>query len=212
VGPSVVPRRAIVVQLAAVTLLILSFIWYWRHTFRGSTALFAVLLIALLVYSHRTRRDSWRGLGFRVDTALEAAKILVPAGLLAIGITALVAAGSDGRSLPSAANVFASIAKLIAFGTAQQYVLLGFYYRGIEALVPSPLARVAATAAVFAAFHFPNPFLMAVTFAAALVAAFVYRRAPNLWVTGIVHGVVSFTLYVFLPTTLTHGLRVGPGY
>ena len=203
---------AVLLQLVLVTLLVAGYIWLGRHAFAGSQVVFAALLVSLLLWSHRQRGDSMRGIGFRVDTAPRTALFLAPVAIVSIAIT--LAAGYSKHSLnfPSLPTTLETFVKLLVFGIAQQYVLLGFYHRGIATLVPSPAAAILLTALVFAAFHIPNPFLVIVTFFAALVAAAIYRRSPNLWVTGVTHGLISFFLFYSLPFSLTGGLRVGPEY
>jgi membrane protease YdiL (CAAX protease family) len=73
-------------------------------------------------------------------------------------------------------------------------------------------AATATAAVTFAAFHAPNGFLMSVTLGAGLVACSLYRRSPNVIVIGLAHATLSYLLYFALPYSLTHGLRVGPGY
>jgi membrane protease YdiL (CAAX protease family) len=53
---------------------------------------------------------------------------------------------------------------------------------------------------------------MIVTFGAAIIAAAVYQRSPNLWVNGLTHGLISFVVYYSLPNAVIGGLRVGPDY
>jgi len=202
--------RSILVQMALVALLILSFMWFWRPV-HGSPVVFAAALIILLLLSHRARDDSLRNLGFRFDTTYDAAKILVPIGVAAVVATLIAGTSLGGRGLPPAQAALPNFAKGMVFGLLQQYLLLAFFYRGIAVLLRGPVAIVA-TAALFALFHLPNTFLMAVTFAAGLVSVAVYRRSPNLWVSGVVHGLVSYSLYCLLPTSITAGLRVGPEY
>jgi membrane protease YdiL (CAAX protease family) len=90
-------------------------------------------------------------------------------------------------------------------------VLLAFFYQHLAQRLPRALALIT-TAFVFAVLHLPNPFLVAVTFFAGLLSAVVYTRAPNLWVNGVIHGLLSYCLYFSLPYDITGGLRVGPGY
>lgn len=203
---------AVLLQLVLVTVLVAGYIWLGRHAFAGSRFVFAVLLVLLLLWSHRQRGDSMRGIGFRLDTAPRTAMFLVPVAVLSIAITLAVGYAGHSLDFPAPPVTLGTFAKLLLFGLAQQYVLLGFYHRGIATLVPSPAGAILLTALVFAAFHIPNPFLVIVTFLAALVAAAIYRRSPNLWVTGVTHGLISFFLYYSLPFSLTGGLRVGPEY
>src|SRR4030095_3286360 len=82
--PSRVAPRAVLIQLALVTLMIASFIWIFRDAFRGSTAAFAVLLLVVLIWSHRQRGDSLRDLGFRLDTAPRTALLFAPVALVVV--------------------------------------------------------------------------------------------------------------------------------
>ena len=205
-------RRDVIMQLALVTLIVASFIWFGRRAFRGSTEVFAVLLLAVLIWSHRRRGDSFRGLGFRLDTAGRAALLFAPVAIGAIALALAVGMWMHSLRFPPFDVAIRTLAKSLAFGIAQQYALLGFYYRGIAGIVRPPGIALLLTALLFAAFHIPNVFLMTVTFCASIIATAVYRYSPNLWVNGITHGLISFALYYSLPNALTHNLRVGPEY
>jgi membrane protease YdiL (CAAX protease family) len=205
-------RRKLLLQLALVTLIIASFIWIGRHAFRGSTEIFAIVLLAALAWSHRRRGDSFRDLGFRSDTMRRTALLFAPVAIGSIAIALAVGTWMQSLRFPPIDVAIRTLAKLLVFGIAQQYVLLGFYYRGFAGIVRSSGIALLLTALVFAAFHIPNVFLMSVTFCAAVIATAVYRHSPNLWVNGLTHGLVSFVLYYSLPHALTHNLRVGPEY
>ena len=210
--PSSVAPRALLIQLALVTLMIASFIWIFRHAFRGSAVLFAVLLVVVLIWSHRHRGDSLRDLGFRLDTAPRAALLFAPIALVVVSLELALGAWMGSLRFPPVEYSLHQLAQLIPFGIAQQYMLLAFYYRGIARIVHMPGRAALLTALVFSALHVPNVFLMVVTFSAGLIAVAVYRRSPNLWVNGITHGLIAFTLIHSMPLTVTHNLRVGPGY
>lgn len=205
-------RRELLLQLLLVTLVIAAFIWLGKRAFPGAVVVFAAALLASLAWSHRRRGDSVRELGFRLDTAPRAALLLVPIGVAAVALTLVIGLKVHSLRFPAGPTALAMLTKLLLFGIAQQYVLLGFYFRGISRLVPAPAVAPVLTALVFAAFHVPNPFLMCVTLISAMVAVEIYRRAPNLWVIGLVHGAISFTLYYALPVEWTGGLRVGLEY
>jgi membrane protease YdiL (CAAX protease family) len=205
-------RANVLLQLTLLTSVIASFIWIARGTFVASTVVFWLTLSLILYWAHRSRGDSLRQIGFRFDTATHALALMGSFTIVVVLATLLTGAWMDAWHFPSIEIALTSLVNLLLFGTAQQYVLLGFYYRGFASVLPAPASALFLTAIVFSAFHIPNYFLMTVTFFAAIIATLVYRRAPNLWVNGIAHGLISFTLYYALPIGLTHGLRVGPGY
>jgi membrane protease YdiL (CAAX protease family) len=210
--PSRAAPSAVLIQLALVTLMIASFIWIVRPAFRGSTPAFMVLLVVVLVWSHRQRGDSLRKLGFRLDTAPRTALLFAPVALVIASAALAVGARMGSLRFPPFGYSLHQLTDLIPFGIAQQYVLLAFYYRGIASIVHTPGRAVLLAALVFSALHVPNVFLIVVTFLAGLIAAAIYQRSPNLWVNGITHGLVSFTLGYTVPLSVTHNLRVGPSY
>jgi membrane protease YdiL (CAAX protease family) len=207
-----VAPRAVLIQLALVTLMIASFIWIFRHAFRGSAATWAVLLLVVLIWSHRQRGESLRDLGFRLDTAPRTALLFAPVVLLVVSVALATGAWMGTLRFPPFDYSLHQLADLIPFGIAQQSILLAFYYRGIARIVHTPGRAALLTALVFSALHVPNVFLIVVTFFAGLIAVAIYRRSPNLWVNGITHGLIAFTLGYTVPLTVTHNLRVGPGY
>lgn len=199
-------------MLAFVSALILSFMWAWRGSFAGATSLFILALLAALILGHLQRRESLHDVGFRLDTVGKASALLMPPAAIVIAFVVSIGDASGSARFPPTSTAVVDIAKLAIFGLAQQYVLLGFFYRRLAQALPKPGLSLFATATVFALFHLPNPFLTVVTFFAGLIATMVYRRAPNFWVNGIIHGVISYCLFFSLSPELTAGLRVGPGY
>jgi membrane protease YdiL (CAAX protease family) len=201
-----------VALLAIVSALILSFVWDWQPSFRAAQVVFAIALIGALGCAHAASGASLRDAGFRLDTLASAAALLVPVTGLVIMTTMIVGHLWHSTRFPAAADAVVSLLQAVAFGLAQQYVLLGFFYRVLERLFGSTVYTIVATAALFSLFHLPNPFLSIATLIAGLVAAAVYRRAPNLWVNAVAHGLISYHLYYALPFEITGALRVGPGY
>jgi len=205
-------RRRDIISLALVFLLIYSFIWGWRTSFHGATVVFATALIGLLLSGDATLAGSFRDAGFRLDTAAHAAALLAPMTGLIIAVTVLAGQLLGSIDFPTPHDAWMSLSEAFALGLAQQYVLLAFFYRRFERLLGRNAVAVVATALVFAIFHLPNPFLTIVTLFAGLLCAAVYQRAPNLWINGLAHGLISYHLYHALPLWITGGLRVGPGY
>jgi membrane protease YdiL (CAAX protease family) len=207
-----VTSRQDLALIGCVFFLIFSFIWFLRGSSRWATPIFSLLLSAALIYGHVQRGQSLRDVGFRLDTGPAAALRLVPIAAVIIAFAMHVGHVLGSAHFPTGLEAVANVAKLIVFGTAQQYVLLGVFYQRLAEMLPGKVLAMIAAAVVFSVLHVPNPFLVTVTFFAGLISTIVYARAPNLWVNGTVHGLMSYCLYYSLSVDITGGLRVGSPY
>ena len=195
------------------------FLWFGRQVFSGFDVLFGISLLAMLAYSHRRAGERWREIGHRYgpdarelhDQLLPTLRLLLPVVLL--GGVAIAGASIVLRELGVSAprKAPAMIPVFVAFGIAQQYVMLGFMFRRVQRVAGVRFAPIL-TAVLFALLHLPNVFLTSVTFVWGMVACLVYRRSPNIWANGLVHGLMSAQLFYLLPQAVTHGLHVGMEY
>ena len=99
-----------------------------------------------------------------------------------------------------------------AWGFVQQYVLQSFINRRAQIVWQRGVRSVLLTAVIFALLHFPNPWLMLITFIGGLVWAFVYQRAPNLFALALSHSLMTWVLVSTLPTSALNHLRIGFKY
>jgi membrane protease YdiL (CAAX protease family) len=192
--------------------LLLSYIWGWQGAFPGHFGVVFAVYVLLGASSHMRRGETAKDIGATLagfGRALSlAARIVGP-----VVLTLLIVGALRGTlTLPPFRSWPAAFAWTAFWGTAQQYGLLCFFYRRFRELLPGSTQAKLAAAAAFAAFHLPNPFLVPVTFAAGLVASWIYDRAPNLWALGLAHGITGLVLTRALPPSVTGGMRVGPGY
>jgi len=188
-----------------------AFLWFGRKAFPSVDVAFTGTLLAILAYSHWRAGEGWREIGFRLDTFWPAMRLLLPVvfvGCVAIWSAAIVLR-RFGLSSPGTAPALSPV--FLVFGIAQQYVMLGFIFKRVQRVAGVRLGPPL-TAFIFALLHLPNLFLTAVTFVWGVVACLVYRRSPNIWANGLVHGLMSATIFYTLPHSVTHGLHVGMGY
>jgi hypothetical protein len=199
-------------ELSAMATILLTFIWGWQGRFPGSWLVLLFLYFGVAVASHARRHETPAQLGLRmhnVQPALRnAASVVVPISAVALATGAALGTWH----FPSWERSLAGLPWLLTWAAAQQYGLLCFFYRGFLEILEQPLAATVATSVTFAVFHAPNGFLMAVTLGAGVIACTLYRRLPNVFVIAIVHAALSYVIYYSLPSSLTHGFRVGPGY
>jgi membrane protease YdiL (CAAX protease family) len=138
-----------------------------------------------------------RAWGMRLDNFRTA--LLAQLGFGAVGIVALVAYGAATHSLDLPASFWMTLALYPVWGTAQQFALQNLVARNLDGRVSAPLGVAVVAAALFAMAHFPRVELMVLTFVAGACFTLIYRRVPNLWAVGIVHGILgSLAVYIVL--------------
>ncbi|MET0985751.1 MAG: CPBP family glutamic-type intramembrane protease [Steroidobacteraceae bacterium] len=211
-GSSERNAKAALLELIAAVVIIAAFLWFGRQLFSGALLVFSLALLLVTASSHRRAGEGARDIGLRWDTAPAAAAWLAP--VVVVGAMIALAVGTYLGSLrfPGLAQAARSLLQFIASGLLQQYLLLGFFYRRCIEIMKSAVTAGIVTAIVFAALHVPNVFLVAVTVGAGLISCAVYRRAPNLYVAGLAHGVLVYVLYAALPLSMTGNMRVGMEY
>jgi len=186
---------------------IMAYIWVLRYRYPW----IVLLIAAAMALSHYLGRETPRELGFRADNFRHCAEWLFPPVAL-IALLGLAA----GFLLHTVRAIrfdlgLAGWAIYLPWGVLQQYVLNGYYLRRLEK-ASSPAAAPPLAAILFCLAHTPNWFLMITTFAGGYLCTRLYRRCPNLYVLGLVHGTVGFALYLVVPDSISHHLRVGPGW
>jgi hypothetical protein len=186
---------------------IMGYIWLWRtaHPYLW------MVILAFMLLSHLFRREDLATLGFaRCDAALLARRFGPPLALLAL---LLALAGLLFHSIRQIGPGLAllSLVAYLPWGLLQQYILNGYFLNRFEPILP-PAASVLLIATLFAIAHAPNTFLMPVTFVGACFSVPVYRRYRCLYLLGVGHGIIGFLLFLVVPDSISHHLRVGPGW
>jgi len=205
-------RSAAVLEVAALTVLLLSYIWGWQGAFPGSSLLIVVLYFGIGIASHLRRGESARQIGFRLDNWQAAFRgVLIAVGTAALFFLA-VGAALNTWHFPSARQMALELPWMVAWGTAQQYGLVCFFYQRLLEILQGPRAATLGAASLFAVFHVPNPLLLAVTLGAGIVSCTLYRRVPNVIALGVAHAVISIVIASTLPLEFTHRMHVGPGF
>ncbi|MGE5235755.1 MAG: type II CAAX prenyl endopeptidase Rce1 family protein [Acidobacteriota bacterium] len=203
-----VARRVAWVEIAALALLLLSYIWLWQGSFRGSGVAVVALYFGIGLESHLRRGETPRQVGIRLDNLGTAVlTVLRWVGPLIVGIGVLGALLGTWH-LPHRAPLIAGWD--VVWGTAQQYGLLCVFYRRLCEVLPGRGSAEAASGLLFALFHLPNPFLTAVALPLGILACCLYRHVDNLFALGAAHGALAFTLAYALPWSVTFMMRVGP--
>lgn len=171
---------------------------------------------ALVIASHLLRREGLRDLGLRFDNFLQALKLLalpmLVVALICLGFGLVFGTRLDLFRWHPERPLAGQLVLGFGWGFIQQYVLQSFINRRAQIIWQRGAPSVLLTAMIFALLHFPNPWLMLVTFVGGLVWAFVYQRAPNLFALALSHSVMTWVLISTLPASALNHLRIGFKY
>jgi len=174
------------------------------------------LAFALIIYSHVQRGETARELGLRLDTFLPALRLLLLPMFVISGIALLIGYLSGARldffRWHAERLIVFQLALGFGWGLLQQYVLQSFINRRAQSVWGQGAVSVLVTALIFAVLHFPNSWLMVITFVGGVVWAFVYQRQPNLFALALSHGVMTWVLVSVLPPSALNHLRIGLKY
>jgi membrane protease YdiL (CAAX protease family) len=191
-------------QPAAMFVLIMAYIWVIRY----SHPWFWILILGAMVLSHVVRRETPAWLGFRTGNFRECARHLAPAIAL-LGLL-LISTGLVGGTIRHITWDFAvaSWEAYLPWGVVQQYILNGYFLNRLQR-AGSPRAAPILATVLFSAAHLPNWFLMVAALAGGACCTHFYTRWRNLYALGLAHGTLGFLLYLVVPDSVSHHLRVG---
>lgn len=166
----------------------------------AATSYNVAVSLAFAVYlPWRARRSAGatRAWGMRLDNLRPA---LLAHGTLGLaGAAAIVAYGMAMGGLPLPVTFWMTVALYPAWGIAQQFALQSLLARNLAGRIPRTVPLAVVSAGLFGLAHYPRLELVALSFVAGLLLTLVYRRHPNLWAVGLVHGILgSLAFYVVL--------------
>lgn len=178
----------------------------------------ALLALSLIGYSHHIRHEGMQELGLSKSYGGPALRLLLVPVVLCSVVLLLI--GYLSNSLRRSTHFEVNLVIVPLWGIVQQYVLQGFIFRRVRMLMVNEGSyeqsvdqqvryAILVTATIFAIVHLPNLTLSLLTFTAALFWSWVYEQAPNLWVLGLSHGLLSLIVMHSLPDWLLQSMSVG---
>ena len=191
----------------AISAIILGYTWVADPLIdaQGPWVLLPVVIIIALCIAHNRKSREW---GF-------SSRAFVPALLWSIALTVpLVAAlwfiGHAMGPAPIRRAPLLDFLYVMVWGGAQQFVLQTVILR--EAQGVARRGAVLLAAAIFAALHLPNPFLVIVTFTGGLAWCWIYSRAPHILPLAVSHAAATVVIQLSFSPALTNALRTGWRY
>ena len=200
-------KRFALVEPVSVFSLIMAYIWTLRYSNRA----WWIAILALMLLSHAVRRENTTFLGFHRRNLKECWRDFGP--ILAFLTLLLLACGILAQTTRPIRfeRALMTWAGYFPWGLLQQYILNGYFLNRLDGAVSRQAAPLY-SAALFSGAHLPNWFLMLVTLAAGYCCARIYRRYKNLYFLGLAHATLGFLLFFVVPDSISHHLKVGPGF
>jgi membrane protease YdiL (CAAX protease family) len=174
------------------------------------------LAFALMILSHRLRKETLRDIGFRFDNVPQAALLLLFPMLLATILCWVIGhwfgGQADFQRWHAGKSIVVQLILAFGWGVLQQYVLQGFINQRAQMIWGRGWISVLLVAALFAGLHLPNLWLTVATFGGGLVWAAIYQRAPNIFALALSHSLMTWVLVSTLPASALDHLRIGFKY
>ena len=181
-------------------------IWFLEERYAREVVIFPAGLIIALTIAHDWRHHEW-GFEWR---ALWPGLVRALAVTLVLGLVILAIGASIG-TLHDRRDFLGSLAPLIPWGGAQQWVLQTVVLREAQRAT-SRKAGIVVAALLFGVIHLPNPFLSSVTAATALLWCWLYDRYPNIIPLALSHALGTLAVRYAFDDDITGRLRIGAGY
>jgi membrane protease YdiL (CAAX protease family) len=191
---------------AAIVSCILAYVWLIEPHVGRNAVLVPSAAVVILTAWHDLRHGDW---GFSWPAL--APGLWRALAVTFVAVVVIVGSGAAAGTLHDRRDFLGSLAPLVLWGGAQQWVLQTVILR--EAQRASSRARGIAIAAVlFGAVHLPNPLLVPVTAAAALIWCRLYAGHPNIVPLALSHGLGTLALRYAFDEAITGRLRIGAAY
>jgi membrane protease YdiL (CAAX protease family) len=201
-------KRRDAVELSVGYGLILLVIWTPRPL---QTVLYYVAIAALAAIFWRSF-ENWAVMGLRRANLLRSLWV-VGVALLVAAVAALVAIRLHTLHVPDGPALFLKkFWGYIIWSFVQQILLLDFFLLRLLRLTSRRTSAVAATAAIFALAHLPNPILAPLTLLWGLAACLIFLRYRNLYPLAMAHAILGICIAMTVPGSVGHNMRVGLGY
>lgn len=185
---------------------VFAYVWIIEPKVPRSAVLVPAAVLVILTAWHDLRHGEW-GFSWRA---------LLPGLWRALAVTfvavlLIVGAGAGIGTLHDRRDFLGSLAPVVLWGGAQQWILQTVVLREAQG-ISSRAKGIAIAAVLFGAVHLPNPLLAPVTGAAALIWCRLYDRNPNIIPLALSHGLGTLALrYAFDEAIIGH-LRIGVAY
>jgi membrane protease YdiL (CAAX protease family) len=204
------PRMKAALEIILGILIIFIFEWRiypeyksWKHL------VFLLMLLGLLIYSKQSHRESWKDLGFRLDTWAPSFKKILIISLPVVTILTVIWSQAFAINLKfyKQSEFWIQLSTYPFWALIQQYIALAFFFRRLrDVFFPHYVPAFFLSAVLFSSAHLPNLPLVFFSFFGGLLWSWIYHRYNNLVTIILFHGIIG----TFLSAILMVNFSVGP--
>ncbi|WP_179008811.1 CPBP family intramembrane glutamic endopeptidase [Winogradskyella forsetii] len=165
----------------------------WRLSFVNVTIL---AWSAYLMYRYKKDKLVLTDWGFRTDNFLAVLKLVLPFSL--VSIMSFVMIGYIQGTLNVTWHILPLLITYPIWGTVQQFLTIALVAGNLNHIKSFKLSKpliILITAILFSVVHYPSLWLILGTFVLALFYGYIYLKAKNIYVLGIVHGWLGALFY-----------------
>jgi membrane protease YdiL (CAAX protease family) len=198
-------------EIIILFLIILAYVWIIFPLGNQSLTYFGLLFILSLVsLSSVFHKKSLKAIGLRLDNVASSLKTVGTFTLVCILF--LIIGGIAFGSLAFTWEFVPVFLFYLVWAFLQQYTFQTFFNLRFSEVFEKRTASVLASSLVFSAVHFPNPFLLPVTFVVGFFWFWSYLKNPNLFVVTFSHALLGTVVRYTLPLFITYNMKVGTLY
>ena len=188
-------------------------VWLYIWKLQGAFKLSWLVLPAWLIASFVLHKDSPKTLGWRLGNLWIASKkslvVLLPFAF-GLGIVGIFLGGLH-RPIDHALGPKRFFGYM-CFCLLQQVGLNSCVTNRLLAAGLRPISASLIAATIFAALHWPNPVLIALTWIGGLAMAWLFARERNIFPLAFFQGILGTLVWWAFPLAWHHAMRVGPGF
>ncbi|MBC2846481.1 CPBP family intramembrane glutamic endopeptidase [Winogradskyella flava] len=147
-------------------------------------------------YRHKKDNNVLKDWGFRWDNFKPVLRLMLPFALVAIGLFFLI--GYIQGTINLTWHIIPLLITYPIWGSIQQFLTIGLLAGNLKDLKRVQFNKgliVFVTAIFFSIVHYPSIWLMIGTFILALFYGYMYLRAKNIYVLGLLHGWLGALFY-----------------
>ena len=165
----------------------------WRLSFVLTAIMFWTFYV---LYRYKKNKEILKDWGFRFDNFKQVLILVLPFTI--VSILSFFVIGSFQRTINLTWHIIPLLITYPIWGVIQQFLIIGLFAGNLNDLKSIKLKKssiIIITALFFSVVHYPSFWLIIGTLILALFYSYVYLKAKNIYVLGLLHGWLGALFY-----------------